>query len=252
MNQGTTLESAVAFLEGLDIQAPVRGVGEQAPSYENGKNQIIVSPGSIEVMDKKLTAQQKQDIANAKLLAQLAADKKYDVSKQPMEWYQSYADVLSHIGFLNTDIKLVDATKSDTSITVQKVFLEILAASLSGEPAIIFKAAIDALGKLGEGDSSLKLFQQKFDSQHINNVHISYATIGDDGQPSVYLAVLLYNSTASSSTLLFFFNYSLTNVHLQTALSSLSLNESVYNGIRDKVSAKLGQAANDYINNIDI
>lgn len=251
-----TIEERIAFIKQLEL--PNMGLmskgsnSDDGPDFKDDTEQVIVTPGSVDVTDKSLTGQQKQDIADAKLLAQLVTDKTFDVSVNPMGWYKSYTNVLSRIGFLYSDIKLLDTKVTGEGMTVEKVILEILAAALGGNKLDIFKSGIDALNKLGEGSDTLKVFEQKSSSKDFNNVKISYASLGEDGSPTISLATLLYSSSKEYVTFLFFFHYELTNLSVKTGSTTLSLNEKVYAQLRDTVQEKLGASAKDFIDNLDI
>ncbi|MGL4722801.1 MAG: hypothetical protein ACRCV3_05890 [Desulfovibrionaceae bacterium] len=228
------------------------GTGMVIPKFEDFSNQLTITPGSITVGDSSLSGQQKEDIANATLLAQMAADKKIDANKDPIAWYEYYTNVLAHIGFLYSDIKMLKYDTSSEGLTVEKVILEIVAAALTENGVVVLETAIKTLKELDGDSKTLTIFGSTSSSTNFNNVRVSYASLDENGSPRISLGAFTYSQNEIHETFLFFFGYNLTNLNVQAGSSSLSLNESVYSGVRDTIKKKLGKAVDDFIDNLDI
>ena len=73
---------------------------------------------------ENLSGQNKEDVLNSTLLAQLAANKKYDRKSQHDEWYMFYMKVLENVGLAMHGLRrvsnLISTSKSRARLKFQK------------------------------------------------------------------------------------------------------------------------------------
>lgn len=73
--------------------------------FHVGKGQRYVSDGSLVSFVSSLTGEQKQDVLDSSLLAQLAANKKYDRESDTDKWYKEYTNVMQMLGWVMQGFK---------------------------------------------------------------------------------------------------------------------------------------------------
>src|SRR4051812_3575923 len=100
-----TVARAKSFVQQLDLPAPppalLGAAGETVDfAFETAKTQAAVVGSDVMAFTQGITPEQRSDLVNATLLAQLAAKKTVpepqDLS-QVLDWYTRYFDVLSNI-----------------------------------------------------------------------------------------------------------------------------------------------------------
>lgn len=103
------LLAAGNFVDGLVIE--VQGSGRVWRSFEDraleecqstGRSAYVAAASVVAFADG-VGGQQKEDLLNSTLLAQLAANKKHDREKDAINWYRFYRSVLQHLGWSRTD-----------------------------------------------------------------------------------------------------------------------------------------------------
>src|SRR5689334_13789544 len=83
------------------LAAGEKAPGEASP-FDAAKQQAAVVGSDVISFVKVITEQQRQDLVNASLLAQLVANKKVPDAQDLdgiLAWYKQYFDVMSQIGF---------------------------------------------------------------------------------------------------------------------------------------------------------
>lgn len=75
----------------------------------------------------RLSGEDKQDVLDSMLLAQLAANKKIDREEQTKERYSYYSNVLQNVGWIIQEMQFAKYNTTDATFTMDKVALELLA-----------------------------------------------------------------------------------------------------------------------------
>ena len=93
-------KSFVAALELPELGESVLAIQTTLGELPKKKEQGFVDCGSLVSFTENLSEQNKEDVLNSTLLAQLAANKKYDRKTQHDEWYTFYMKVLENVGWV--------------------------------------------------------------------------------------------------------------------------------------------------------
>ena len=127
-----------------------------------------------------LTEQQRSDVLNSTLLAQLAADKaypkdaagRYDVKG----WYSKFSEVLLNLGWVAKTLLSGNIKYTGKSFTADKAILEIINGLLQNNALLLAQATINALKNLPENDSKLTLFKFNTCSDQMGNISLGVCT----------------------------------------------------------------------------
>ena len=90
------LDDRKSFVDQLELAPPTPLSGGKPADY---KDQGFIDGGSLVSFTEKVKRHQREDVLNSTLLAQLAADKKYDRESQTDDWYNFYVQVLIEVGW---------------------------------------------------------------------------------------------------------------------------------------------------------
>jgi hypothetical protein len=99
------------------------------------------------------------------LLAQLAANKKYDREKETENWYKFYRSVLENVGWVVGSFEFQKSKVSGASASIDKVVLELLATIAIGNDIAILTKTLNAAKELAnKNDSRIALFDSSSQS----------------------------------------------------------------------------------------
>src|SRR5215471_3557263 len=139
----TDIAQARSFLLRAELPAPFpETLGEPAPGdtspFDAAKQQAAVVGSDVVSFVTEITAEQRQDIVNASLLAQLAANKKVPNPKGLqgiVDWYTAYFNVMSQIGFAVQSQGFAQYVEKSDSFEAHEAIIEIVKTALAGAPA---------------------------------------------------------------------------------------------------------------------
>ena len=214
-----------------------------------GKNQDYVADGSLASFVKNLTGQQKQDVLNSALLAQLAASKIYDRQNETTKWYDFYKRVLENVGWVIQSFQFKEYQTENSSFKLSEVTLEILGALVEPEAEImmVVKGTIDALSKSKGG---IALFDFGSTSGGNSNFQIMPCTLDQSQQITLALMAFEFHARHYEDDF-FFFSWSSQDTKLNYATQTCTLNEDVYSQVREDIIKKLGNRARTFVKNLD-
>jgi hypothetical protein len=248
----TTIESAIAFIESLELP----DAGSWA-DLESGEVQLVegaqagyVDAGSLVSFGPGVSAQHKNDVLNSSLLAQLAANKKFDREKQTKEWYAFYRDILERVGWVLRGFEFSKYESNGADFTADKVILEILKALATGNDLAVVAATMEALNSLGNDSPTLKIFETSSHTASSGNFQVSIAT-ESDSIVGMKIGAFYFQTTQQITRVLWFrFSSSSTNFYKGSQIGALD--EEVYAQVRQSVVEKLGDAAKKLVRDIEI
>ena len=107
-------------------QSSFRKYGPQC-SILDKTEQGYVSLGSFQSFTTTLTAQEKEDIIDSVLSAQMTASRMYKREIEYSEWYKTYVRALSKLGWMIDSYRFFQYTPSDSTINLTQVTLRLLA-----------------------------------------------------------------------------------------------------------------------------
>lgn len=214
------------------------------------KPQGYVDAGSTISFVAGVSPESQDDVLNSTLLAQLAANKKYDREKDTQNWYRFYTDTLGQVGWVIQNFSFMKYQASGSSFLVDKVVLGILGAIASGNEIAIVQQTLNALKSLSNNDNRLVLFDTQSSSQSAGNFQISTAN-ETDGQVAMKLGAF-YFSTSQSTTRFLWATFSNSNSSIYQGAQTVTLNGSAYSKVRQQIIDKLGDRARQFVANLDI
>ena len=235
----------------LDIQANYPSFGFPGESREK-KEQGFVDCGSLVSFTENLSGQNKEDVLYSTLLAQLAANKKYHRETQHNEWYKRYMEVLENVGWVAQRLKFDQYKSRQGSFEISEVVIELLT-SLVGDdnPHMIsvVKKTLKALQK--PSSDAIKLFGSNSSSAKSGNFQIVPCTLDKSGQVTVGFIGCYFEASEVDRRFLFF-TYHDSKIKLCKSADRFTLNEKVYEEVRDIVRKKIGDKAKRFLVDVDI
>ena len=123
-------QARIKFLTEIEIAEPRKIKGEllKFKAATNGARSGYVNDGSLVSFVAGVDKQFQEDVLNSTLLAQLAANKKFDREQDSRNWYTFYKTVLENVGWTLQGFGFTQFNVSGGSFSCDKAVLEILTA----------------------------------------------------------------------------------------------------------------------------
>lgn len=245
----------LSFVSSIELAPPIALLGAtsnhkpvEPKDYEQDG---YVVGGSILAFTKKVTGQDKRDILNGILFAQLASDKKWKREKQMKEWYACYKDVLQKIGFDIQELGCMKYKSSGLTFKVDKIILQILAAAVTSNEISAVKKTLAALESLSKDDNRLQVIRAYTNQCNAGNFEIGPCTVADNGDVTITFGFSYFKSEDHDTDFLFF-RWNLGAMKIYNSTNKAILKRDVYGRVRDVITEKLGRQAINTILSIDI
>jgi len=249
MGKERTLEERIAFLENLELATPdLMKVSTPLDKAEDVS--ACVDAGSLITFSGGVSKQDQADVKNSCLLAQLAADKKFNREEQTEQWYQFYAKVLEYAGWVIRSFRFEKLSSEHADFEASAIMLEILGAVCTGDEMLAIKATVHALRQLAHDDYRIRIFESCSHSQRMGNFQHSSCFL-KDGSVTMNLGACYFSTTQHISRLLFT-KFSFSDIKAYQGAQTVELDMDVYDQVRQQIIKKLGDRAHDFIGDLDI
>ena len=124
----STLELDVQLKWNESVSFSASRLSDQGPLYSvlDDTEQGYVNLGSLQSFTMALTAQEKEDIINSILLAQLTATRMYSRETEYSEWYRIYVQALTKLGWMVDTYRFMEYTPTGSTINLAEATLKLL------------------------------------------------------------------------------------------------------------------------------
>ena len=253
------LVRARAFVSDLELPAPRFGAAAgRAPGFDfdQAKDQAMVVGSEIVSFVQGVTPEQRGDILNAALLAQLGAKK---ASPEPATidqlrtWYQKYFDVLANVGFVTQQTNMQKYNVKGDGFEAHEAVLDVAATLLTGSPAAlaVLTSTVNALKKMDAGNSWLTIFNRE--SRSANTAHFQVSTVDRDPNGDLFVAMTAFGLEAKSKiTQVLFFKFHKTETKIENNAGKTTINATVLEGLRPMIAQRLLAHSTDYLSKLEI
>ena len=241
----------IDFVNSLDVNSnlPMLDSGRLITSTTDKPSGYIVA-GSLVSFVSGISAQSQKDVLNSTLLAQLAANKKFNRETQTQAWYEFYRTVLENVGWTLQGFNFSRVSASGSSFTADRVVIELIAALATGDQVTILKATMDALKKLNDSDGRLVLFEQGSHSASKGNFQMAAAQ--EENEALALTMGAFHFKTTQNVTRVLWFSYSSSDTEFYQSGQGMTLNKDVYARVRNAIIDKLGDKAERFVAELEI
>ena len=215
----------------------------------DGKEQSFVDSGSLVSFTNKLSGQNKEDVLNGTLLAQLAADGVADRTKDTDTWYAQYVDVLSHIGWVLQSYRFQRYTMEGQTFTISKALLDIVKDELPPAEYDLVERTIDSLGAANNQPWWNVFSTQSSGPSENGNFQVCPCQQDSSGQVIMVLGAFHFKASETNERW-FWFEYNSAEMYFFRGSQTSTLNEDVYAQVRQQIIEVLGDQASDYIGSL--
>jgi hypothetical protein len=256
-----SVETAHEFVKSVDLPAPPPSFGiskgvAKAPesAFDIAKDQATVVGSDVISFVKGVTPEQRTDIVNAALLAQLVANKKVmEPTTLPdvVGWYEEYFDVLSHIGFVIQDKGFAVYEEKSQDFEAHKAILELATALLAGTPGalVVLKKTLEALAKMAGDSPWITLYERE--SRSANTARFQASLVSQDENALFLVSLIAFGLEATSEVKqVLFFKFRKNEVKLQHHSGKVTINAPVLASVRDQITQRLIPFTTEYVEHL--
>lgn len=124
----STMEPDIQLKRNKSVSSTAVRLSNQAPLYSvlDDTEQGYVNLGSLQSFTMALSAQEKEDIINSILSAQLTATRMYNRQTEYSEWYRIYVQALTKLGWMVDTYRFMDYTPTGSTINLAEATLKLL------------------------------------------------------------------------------------------------------------------------------
>ena len=284
-------EGRVGFVENLTLESlgseRLWSNGSRAALTDHGPqpHSAYVAAASVVSFADGVTGQQKEDLLNSTLIAQLAANSRFDRERNTLNWYQAYRSVLWGVGWRSeamsaTDLPLGGDTlarlvanptiarppiaidqsgvsarlpgsaftrviATQPRFTASEAVLSLLRKADGEGTASVAESSLEALGRLPDRDRRVVIFEASSHSAGRGNFQIVTASCGSDLVLRMTIAAMFFTTGESVPRLMAFTFGRATQMY--QARDTMTLDPSDYSKVREPVIQQLGDQASAYI-----
>lgn len=253
------LDQARSFVMGLDLPAPRFGAAatpEKPIDFDAARDQALVVGSEVVSFVQGVTAEQRGDIVNSTLLAQLRAKKVVPEPRSLVEireWYNQYFTVLGNIGFVTQQTNLQHYKEKGDGFQAHEAVLDVAATLLVGAPTAlaVLTSTVQALKKMDAGNPWVTIFNRE--SRSANTAHFQVSTVDRDPNGELFVALTAFALEARQRiTQVLFFKFRENDVRIENHAGKASINAALLAGLRAQISQKLLTHSNDYLGKLEI
>ena len=217
----------------------------------DNQKQGFVDSGSLVSFTDRVKGQQKDDVLNAALFSQLAAEYQYNRETQTVQWYNYYANVMEKIGWVMQDFNFQRYQVSGGKFSMDKVVIEILSAIATGNEIAVAQEVLSALKNLADDDGRIVLFEHHSYNNQAGNFQIIPCNQDESGQVVMALAGFHFQAKKDTTKFLFF-EWDSDSVDIYKSVQVVTLDEGVYTAVRNNIVQRLGDQAKQLVDNIPL
>jgi hypothetical protein len=247
----TTQETALQFIQEAKLPPLTESVPEAAPKdnpLQQAKDQATVVGSDVISFVSGVTAEQRQDLINCALLAQLVAKVQVSDATKIYDWYQSYFDVLKQIGWVVQEEQFATYRTGSMGLEAHEAIIALATTLLGASPAAlaVVKATLDSLKSMSSNSPWLTIFNRESQSGKTARFQVTLAE--PDGKGQFLVTLMAFGLDASSTlTQVLFFKFQSSEDVLKHFSGKVSIDSEVLAAVRDEIRKKLAAHVTAYV-----
>lgn len=216
-------------------------------------NTAVLVEGNLLAYGAGMSTQNRHDVKNAFHFATLVADKAFDAEKQSRQWYDKFIDVMRDLGFTIPKRTFELETSADLSVTVGAVAVRAIGAAgnamLGG--TVLGELAKRAFDKLTTVENDAKILDHKRKNKARGMVGLA-ACIETENNDVVMVVSCIQASAPQLDDDVLGIQWKLDKTQYYAGTAVLTLNNFVYDKVRETVENKLGERSVENVLQYDI
>ena len=254
--KSSSVEQARRYVSALELPARKKGWESfESVDYalDAGKNQAMVVGSDIMSFVQGVTTEQREDIVNSSLIAQLAAKKRVSDPSQIYDWYNVYFEVLSQIGWVIQDQGFSTYSETSAGFDAHEAILKVATALLGpGATALtMVMTTLEALKTMSSDSPWMTLFNRESQSANTARFQVTLAEQVKDNQ---FLVSLMAFGLEANKTLtqVLFFKLTSSEASLKHYSGKVTIDTHILSTIRQDIKDRIAAFSREYVKQLPI
>ena len=210
--------------------------------------QAVVDGKSLLSFVDRLSGQQKEDVFISILLAQRAANFRYNSSDEVERWYGKFTEVLGKIGWLKEGEGFKRISESKNEFLMDKQALKAIESIASEGGLDLVKGILTALNEASNAQQ-LELFEAHSTSGSFGNFQLGNADVTENGDVVLFFGSFYFRTAAERRRFLFF-SWKSKDVEFWASAHKMILVDAVYRTARDSIKDKATAGTRRYVSEL--
>lgn len=201
-----------------------------------------INAGALLAFGKNTSAQDKQDVQNSILFAQLAANTAHDRFVSPLDWQKKFCDVLSLIGW--SQLSFEDSSqKTQAPVDWNKQVLNFLSASASSEVLETMHDTLSRAEKLTKNSKAIQIWEKQSCGPNNTRLMNGALSVTTNNDLMINITTTYFNLSRQTQG---YQNWETVADASSTTFQS-ELNADIYKAIRKQIEEKLAGRIHQYV-----
>jgi len=251
-----TKASARAYVVAARLPAlpkTVRRRDVTPPQFVDAREQAAAVGAALVAFTAGVPAQRREDLCNATLLAQLAANRKVPDRAQVLAWFDAYVAALMNLGWVVQQTGFREYTGEFDGLETHEAVRQAAAALLAPNPAAlaVLAATLDAVQSMDRESPWITLFERESRDTKTSQFQIALADQTPEGGLVMQLLAFALEAKAAITQVLFF-KLKKKRVKLQQNSGQALVDVGVLTSIRGALKTRLAERVTEFIATVDI
>lgn len=250
--------SAQMFVQRLRLPAHVRASSVRARTsaavdFDASKQQAAAVGSSVVSFVEGISAQTREDICHAALLAQLAANKKVPDAANVFAWFDAYFGALMQLGWLLQESGFREYVENKDGLEAHQAIRNVAVMLLGPAPTALALAisTIDAMQSMDKNDPWITVFNREHREAKTAHFQISLAEQDPNGRLIINMLAFTLEASAKLTQVLFL-KLRKSKVTFKQNLGKATVNQIVLFSVREALKQKLAERTAEYIATVEI
>lgn len=251
-----TKASARAFVVAARLPAlpqTARRRDRAAAQFADAREQAAVVGAGLVSFTAGVPAPRREDLCNATLLAQLAANRKVPDRAQVLPWFDAYVAALMNLGWVVQQTGFREYAGEFDGLETHEAVRQAAAALLAPNPAAlaVLAATLDAVQSMDRDSPWITLFDRVSRDTRTSQFQIALADRTPEGGLVMHLLAFAIEAKARITQVLFF-KLRHKRVKLQQNSGQALVDVGVLTSIRGALKTRLAERVTEFIATVDL
>jgi hypothetical protein len=231
------------YLRGLRLAEPsmMFGAAAELPQvvFDDAKNQAIIAGSEVVSFTQSVEAEFRETISDSALIAQLAANAKFNVEQDPIAWFDHYYSILGGLGWTTQTRDTAQYSIQKDGLEVHEAVLDVVNAFLGPIPggAKLVEIALTSLKKMDEDSPFITLFNKESERAQVGR--FQFTLVRQEGDSFLADGMSFGLKAKKKVTQILFFKMHKTEATLRRSLAKMSIGADSLEGLRPALKAKI-------------
>lgn len=239
---GFQLEEPVASYFEADVERRI--------NVKEGIEEAFIVDRTLVFLTRNVTEQQRHDVLNSLLLAQLAAHKQFPEITQAVEWNRSCLGVFEKLGFMVEKDAFNQFNSRQPTFEIIDAITEVWFSVYGASSVTLLKKGLAAVQSIDKKSSVARAFEKNTHSE--TNAAFQVCLVSGQNETVVLETGMFVLESGSQIKEMLRTRSSGDNLLLHYATSRSSINQDYYEQIRNAIKDKLQGLKGNYIAGIDV